>query len=61
MKKILTYLVLIGLSILATFYFTKELNPCECDEIKEKQILTQLEMDLIHVKLVQQNWNRHLK
>lgn len=59
MKKLITYLTLIILSILATYYYTKELNPCECDEIKEKQILTQLEMDLIHVKLVQQNWNRH--
>ncbi len=61
MKKILTYLALIGLSILATYYFTKEFNPCECDEIKEKQILTQLKMDLIHVRMVQQNWERHLK
>lgn len=61
MKKLLTYLVLIGLSISATYYFTKEFNKCECDEIKEKQILTQLEIDLIHVKRVQQNWDRHLK
>lgn len=61
MKKVITYLTFISFSILATYYYTKELNPCECDEIKEKQILTQLEMDLIHVKLVQQNWNRHLK
>ncbi len=61
MKKLLTYLVLISLSVLATYYFTKELNPCECDEIREQQILTQLEIDLIHVKRVQQNWNRHLK
>ena len=28
-------------------------------EIKEKQILTQLEMDLIHVKLVEKNWDRY--
>ena len=61
MKKLLIYLFLIALSILTTYYFTKKLNPCECDEIKQKQILTQLEIDLIHVKRVQQNWDRHLK
>ena len=60
MKKIILIIFVISLSILATYYITKKLNPCECDEIKEKQILTQLEMDLIHVKLVEKNWNRYL-
>lgn len=36
MKKILIYLVLIGLFILVIYYFIKEFNFCECDEIKEK-------------------------
>lgn len=59
MKKLILMIFVISLSISATYYITKELNPCECDEIKEKQILTQLEMDLIHVKMVKQNWDRY--
>ena len=55
MKKVILMIFVIS----ATYYITKELNPCECDEIKEKQILTQLEIDLIHVKRVQQNWDRY--
>lgn len=54
-------ILIILISALITYEHTIVFSKCECDEIKEKQILTQLEMDLIHVKLVQQNWNRHLK
>ena len=54
-------LIIILASALITYEHTIEFNTCECDEIKEKQILTKLEIDLIHVKRVQQNWDRHLK
>jgi len=54
-------LIIILASALITYEHTIEFNTCECDEIRERQILTQLEIDLIHVKRVQQNWNRHLK
>lgn len=58
MKILLSFIfgVLITLAILEQ---TKE--ECPCDKIKEKQKLTQLEIDLIHTKRVQQNWDRHLK
>ena len=57
MSKILIILA----SALITYEHTIEFNTCKCDEIREQQILTQLEIDLIHVKRVQQNWDRHLK
>jgi len=57
----MTKLIIILASALITYENTIEFNKCECDEIKQKQILTQLEIDLIHVKRVQQNWDRHLK
>ena len=59
MKKIILAIFIIILSISATYYITIRLNPCECDEIKEKQILTQLEIDLIHVEMVKKNWDRY--
>jgi len=54
-------ILVIAISALITYEHTIQFNKCECDEIKQKQILTQLQMDLIHVKRVQQNWDRHLK
>lgn len=58
MKIIISFIfgVLITLAILEQ---TKE--ECPCDKLREKQILTQLEIDLIHVKRVQQNWDRYNK
>lgn len=55
------YILVIAISALITYEHTIKFNNCECDEIRERQILTQLEIDLIHVKRVQQNWDRHLK
>lgn len=54
-------LILILISGLITYEHTIKYNKCNCDEIREKQILTQLEIDLIHTKRVQQNWDRYLK
>ena len=59
MKKLILAIFTIILSISATYYITKQMNPCECDEIKEKQILTQLEIDLIHIEMVKKNWDRY--
>jgi hypothetical protein len=61
MKRLILSVSVTLLCVGVTYYITKQLNPCECYEIREKQILTQLEIDLIHVKRVQQNWDRHLK
>lgn len=57
----MTKLIIILASALITYEHTIEFNKCECDEIMERQILTQLEIDLIHAKLVKKNWDRHLK
>ncbi len=59
MKKLILVILTIILSISATYYITKQMNQCHCDEIKEKQILTQLEIDLIHIEMVKKNWDRY--
>ena len=57
--KILISFILGVLITLAILEQTKQ--ECPCNKLREQQILTQLEIDLIHVKRVQQNWDRHLK
>lgn len=57
--KILISFILGVLITLAILEQTKE--ECPCDKIREQQRLTQLEIDLIHTKRVQQNWDRYLK
>ena len=57
--KILISFILGVCVALVILWQTKE--ECPCDKIREQQRLTQLEIDLIHVKRVQQNWDRHLK
>lgn len=52
-------ILIILISALITYEHTKDLNPCHCNEIKEKQILTQLEIDLIHIEMVKKNWDRY--
>ena len=52
-------ILIILVSCLITYEHTIQFNKCECDEIKEKQILTQLEIDLIHVEMVKKNWDRY--
>jgi len=61
MKRLILSVFATLLCVAATYHITKQLNPCECNEIREKQILTKLEKDLIHVKMVQQNWERYSK
>lgn len=59
MKRLILSVSVILLCVGATYYITKQLNPCQCDEIREKQILTELETQLILQKRIQQNWDRH--
>lgn len=59
MKRLILSVSVILLCVVATYHITKQLNPCQCDEIREKQILTELETQLILQKRIQQNWDRH--
>ena len=59
MKRLILSVSVILLCVGVTYYITKQLNPCQCDEIREKQILTELETQLILQKRIQQNWDRH--
>ncbi len=59
MKKLILIVSATLLCVGVTYYITKQLNPCHCDEIREKQILTELETELILQKRIQQNWDRH--
>jgi len=62
MKKLIIILLFITSGLIGVIIaMNEQKKECKCDEIKERQILTQLEIDLIHVKRVQQNWDRHLK
>ena len=58
MKTILSFIfgVLLTLAILE-----QKKEECLCDKLREQQILTQLEIDLVHAKRVQQNWDRYTK
>lgn len=60
MKRLILSVSATLLCVGVTYYITKQLNPCQCDEIREKQILTELETELILQKRIQQNWDRHL-
>lgn len=55
------YILVIAISIINTNYYTNKFNNIEIEKIKQKQILTELETQLILQKRVQQNWDRHLK
>ena len=57
--KILISFILGVCVALVILWQTKE--ECPCDKIREQQRLTQLEIDLIHTKRVQKNWDRYLK